>query len=288
MNTGIEYALGAMLCFGISDLIYKRGAAAGALPHHLLMVQSWLFFPSVFLFGLLTHALIFTRAALWGSAAGLFMTVGFYNFAYSLRFGLISVNAPIFRLNFVITALLAVVLFGEPLGLSKIVAIGFALLAVWFLLAVSENGIAPAGGEGRSSLPRVIIATLFVGVGNVIYKFGLREGATPASLVVAQAMVVVTLSTAMAGFKDRRILLRVTLRFAPAAAVVLAFAFAFLIEGLAYGDASVIVPIAQMGFGVTALIGFLVLGEPITMKKGLGLLSALVSLTIFAYGLPAQ
>src|SRR5258708_1559512 len=123
MDTGIEYALGAMLCFGIGDLIYKRSGASGVLPHRLLMVQSWVFLPSVALFGAVTNTLTMTEASLWGSLAGLFMTVGFYNFAHSLRSGSISVNAPIFRLGFVITALLAVLLFGEPLDLYKVVAI---------------------------------------------------------------------------------------------------------------------------------------------------------------------
>ena len=45
MTPGIAYALGAMLLFGLGDLVYKRGAAAGAQPHHFLMVQSWAFLP---------------------------------------------------------------------------------------------------------------------------------------------------------------------------------------------------------------------------------------------------
>jgi uncharacterized membrane protein len=285
MNTGIEYALGAMLCFGIADLIYKRGGASGVLPHHLLMVQSWVFLPSVVLFGLVTNSLVMSKATLWGLLVGLFMTVGFYNFAHSLRSGSISVNAPIFRLSFVITALLAVLLFGESLDLYKIVAIGFALVAVWFLMVTPRCGDEPVA---QASLLRVMIATISVGIGNVIYKFGLQAGATPASLIIAQAAVVVTLSMAMTVVKDRRIRPSiVTLRFASAAGVMLALAFVFLLQGLARGDASVVVPIAQMGFGVTALVGFLFLGEPITLRKGLGLLAALASLATFAYGLPS-
>ena len=56
MTPGIEYALGAMLFFGLGDLIYKRGAAAGAQPHHFLMVQSWVFAPSVVLYAVLAFA----------------------------------------------------------------------------------------------------------------------------------------------------------------------------------------------------------------------------------------
>jgi drug/metabolite transporter (DMT)-like permease len=286
MNSAIAYALGAMLCFAIGDLIYKRGGAAGVLPHHLLMVQSWVFLPSVAFFGFVTNTLQMTAAALWGCLVGVFMAVGFYNFAHSLRSGSISVNAPIFRLSFVITALLAVILFGEQLNLFKVVAIGLAIVAVWLLMATPVQSATRLNGESRFPLLRVMIATASVGIGNVIYKFGLQAGATPASLIVAQAAVVVTTSTALTVVKDRHIRPSfVTLRYASAAAIVLAIAFALLLEGLAHGDASVVVPIAQMGFGVTALVGFLFLREPITVRKGLGLLSALASLATFAFSL---
>src|SRR6266853_901500 len=121
MTPGIEYALGAMLFFGLGDLVYKRGAAAGAQPHHFLMVQSWVFTPTVALYGWATGSLEFSAAAIeWGALAGVFVLVGFYNFAHSLRTGSISINAPIFRLSFVLTAALAVLFLGEPLTQYKV------------------------------------------------------------------------------------------------------------------------------------------------------------------------
>jgi len=223
MTPSIKYALGALLFFGIGDLIYKRGAAAGAQPHQLLMVQSWVFMPTVAIYGLSTASLLFVAGTAWGALAGLFMMIGFYNFAHSLKSGSISVNAPVFRLSFVITATLAVLLLGEPLDPYKIVGITLALTAVWLLLGASAGKDAGRHHETRSSLLRVLVATTSVGIGNVIYKLGLRAGATPASLIVAQALVVVTLSTALAGAIDRRIRpSAAALRYAPAAAVVLA------------------------------------------------------------------
>jgi drug/metabolite transporter (DMT)-like permease len=282
MTPGIEYALGALLCFGVGDLIYKRGGAAGAPPHQLLMVQSWVFLPSVTLYGLLTGSLRFVPGTLWGALAGLFMMIGFYNFAHSLKSGSISINAPIFRLSFVLSAALAIAVLGEPLTARKIVGIALALAAAWLLLGAP----AAAGAdhpESRSSLARVLVATAAVGIGNVIYKFGLRAGATPASLIVAQAAVVVPLSTAFAAVVDRGIRPSgAVLPYAPAAAVVLAVAFALMVESLARGEASVMVPIAQMGFGATALLGFVFLGEPFTARKGVGLLAALAALAGFA------
>ena len=87
MSSGLAYAFAAMLFFGIGDLIYKRGGLAGAPPHQLLMVQSWVFLPSVVLFGLFSGALALVPATLWGALAGLFMTIGFYNCWRPLRPG---------------------------------------------------------------------------------------------------------------------------------------------------------------------------------------------------------
>ncbi len=276
MTPGIEYALGAMLLFGLGDLVYKRGAAAGAQPHHFLMVQSWVFTPTVALYGLATGSLEFSAASvLWGALAGVFALVGFYNFAHSLRTGSISINAPVFRLSFVLTAALAVVLLGEPLTRYKVAGIALALAAVWLLLGAPAPGDAAGRRETRSSLARVLIATATV---------GLQAGADPASMITAQGVVVITLATAFVGAVDRRIgPSRAALRYAPRAAVVLAFAFAFMVEGMKRAEASVVVPIAQMGFVVTALLGFLFLRESFTARKGVGLAAALAALASLAY-----
>jgi len=284
MSPGIPYALGAMLLFGVGDLIYKRGAAVGALPHQFLMVQSWAFLPTVATYGLLTGSLTFVKGALWGLPVGVFVLTGFYNFAHSLKSGPVSVNAPVFRLSFVITAALAVALLGEPLGARKLAGIALALAAVWLLLA------APAATdtgrhETRSSLVRVLVATAAIGVGNFIYKFGLRAGATPASLIVAQACVVVSSSTTLTRIVDGRIRpSRAVLRYAPLAGVAIALAFCMMVESLARGEASVMVPVAQMGFFATSLIGFLFLREPFSLRKGAGLVAALAAMLFLAGG----
>src|SRR5260221_14168825 len=114
MTPGIGSALGAMLFLGLGDLIYKRGAGAGAPPHHFLMVQSWVFTPLVVLYAVLTGSLRFVAGSLWGAFAGLFILIGFYNFAHSLKSGSISINAPVFRLSFVLTAPLAGLPPGQP------------------------------------------------------------------------------------------------------------------------------------------------------------------------------
>jgi drug/metabolite transporter (DMT)-like permease len=285
VTAGIAYALGAMLFFGLGDLLYKRGAAAGASAHQFLMVQTWVFLPAVVLYGLATGSLVFAAGSLWGALAGFFAYTGFYNFAYSLRHGSISVNAPVFRLSFVITAVLAVLLLAEPVTVWKAAGIALALVAVWLLLAAPAAQVDAARRSTRESLLRVLVATAAVGVANFLYKLGVLAGATPASLVVTQACVAVPLASAFAAALDGGVRpARVALRHAPLAALALALAFAFLVESLQRGEASVVVPIAQMGFVVTALAGFVLLGERFTARKGVGLLAALAALASLAHG----
>jgi uncharacterized membrane protein len=284
MSTGLEFALGAMLFFGLGDLVYKRGAAAGAQAHHFLMVQAWVFAPSVVLYAALTGSLRFVAGSAWGALAGLFALIGFYNFAHSLKSGAISINAPIFRLSFVLTAALAIALLGEPLTPYKVAGIALALVAAWLLLGAPAPAEA-ARRETRSSLVRVLVATTAVGLGNFVYTLGLRAGATPGSLIVAQAAVVVSLATIFSAAVDRRIApSRAALRYAPQAAIVLAAAFTFMVEAMARGQASVAVPIAQMGFVVTALLGFFFLRERFTARKGAGIAAALAALASLAHG----
>lgn len=278
MTPGLGLAMGAMICYGVGDLVYKRAASAGAAAHRFLMVQAWIFGIVVLLYGLVTGTLVFNLPVLWGAVAGVFAFTGFYNFARSLRTGNVSINAPIFRLSFTVTAALAVVLLGETVNAWKITGLALALGAVWLLLG--GNGRPAAGSRMKTgSLVRVLVATLAVAIANLIYKIGLQAGATPASLLVVQAGVVITMSSTMVGIVDRRIRpTATTVRHAAVAAVILAVAFIFLLESLARGPASVLVPVAQMGFVVTATIGFLLLREPFTVRKGLGIAVAFAAL----------
>jgi len=285
MTHGIEYAIAAMICFGLADFVYKRAAGAGVQAHHFMMVQAWFFAPTVVLYGLFTRTLAFSASALWGAAAGLLVFTGLYNFARSLKGGAVSVNAPIFRLSFTITAALAVLLLGEPLTAFKLAGLALALAAVWLLLGGAGTGATPASRTTGSSLLRVLIATLALGIANFIYKIGVHAGATPATLLVAQAGVFISLATGFSCAIDRGIKPSVsTWSHAATAAILFVFGFVFLLESLTRGQASVLVPIAQMGFVVTAALGIVFMKESFTLRKGAGLAVALAALMCLARG----
>jgi uncharacterized membrane protein len=280
MTPGLGFALVAMLGFGVSDLIYKRGAAAGIKAGEFIMLQAWVFCPSMTLYAWLTGRLDLRAAALWGALAGAFLSVAMYNFAMSLRGGAVSTNAPIFRLNFTLTAALAIFFLGETITVTKCAALLCALIAVWLLLHEPTSKLKPMSA---GSLIRILIATAAMALTNLFYKVGLQHGTLPESMVVAQAWVFCPTATALGWLEKRRF--NPTpggWRYPSLAALALAVAFVSLMHGLALGPASVLVPVAQMGFVFTALIGVTMFGERLNFRKGTGLVVAIVALALFA------
>lgn len=283
MNQPILYAVVAMACYGLSDFIYKRAAGAGIRAERFLMAQAWFFCPTVIVYALATHTLFFHPAALWGSLAGIFYFVGFFCFIVSLAAGSVSTNASIFRLNFIVTVLLAVAVLGEPLTLRKTLGLALALLATWLLVGSGTTKDLAFKRDQQRSLIQVAIATVAFGAATFFHTLGLREGVNPETLTVAQAAFFMPLATFVGYRADRTLRLPiVTFKYAIAAAIMLLSATLFLLRGLVTGQASVLVPIAQMGFIVAALLGVIVLRERVTVRKAVGLVSAMAALGVLA------
>jgi drug/metabolite transporter (DMT)-like permease len=288
MHQSIVCAVAAMLCYGVSDFVYKQGAVAGIRADHFLMGQAWFFVPLVWLYALATHTLVVNAAAMWGLLAGALVFIGFYFFIRSLATGAVSTNASIFRMNFIVTVVLVVVLLGEPLTPGKIAGLSLALLATWLLLApASEQANSAheksADATRRRSLVQVVIATLAFGTSHFFHTVGLRHGALPETMAAAQGALFMPLATVVVFATDRNLRPpRITFRYSAATAVMLFGATILLLRGVAEGQASVVVPIAQMGFVIAALLGIFVLHERVTVRKVIGLVSALGALAVLA------
>ena len=286
MTPGIAQALGTLALYALLDLAYKRAASAGIASRHLLTVQAWCYAPAITLYGLATGTLVpFTPAFLWGMAAGLLTWIALYHFARSLAMGALSTIAPVFRLSFVFTAALAMWLLGEPVTGWKLAGLGAALAAVWLLL------FEPAvHGSARRPLSlrvwlRILLATAAMAVVNLCYKLGMLAGGSPATVLVGQASVFLPLATGFAWYTDRRIAPPpAAWRHGPVTATLLFFATLLLLSGLAVGEASLLIPVAQMSFVATALFGIAALREPLPARKLAGLASAVAALACLAVG----
>jgi uncharacterized membrane protein len=283
MNQPLVYAIVALVCYGLTDFIYKQAAVAGIRTTHLLMVQGWLFFPLVILYAVATHTLVPDSAALWGSLAGAFVFIGLHYFIRSLTTGSVSTNASIFRLNFIVTVLLVVGFLGEPLTPRKAAGLALALAATWLLVGAGVGADRGPSDAPRRSLVQIGVATLAFGASNFLHTVGLRHGAVPETLAVAQAAVFTPLATIFVYVADGKLRPSpVTFKYSGATALALIGATIFLLRGVAGGQASVVVPITQMGFIIAALLGIFVLRERVTVRKATGLVLALAALATLA------
>ena len=67
MEMNFTCALGAMFCYGLADLVYKRAAMAGVRVPQFLMLQAWFFAPAVLAYALVKDELQWAPPAAWGA-----------------------------------------------------------------------------------------------------------------------------------------------------------------------------------------------------------------------------
>jgi len=102
-------------------------------------------------------------------------------------------------------------------------------------------------------------------------------------MIAAQAWVFCPSATLLYWFANRRFVFTPgAWRYGAAAAVLLMTGFILLLHGLSTGYASVLVPVAQMGFVITALLGAVLFRERLDMRKVTGIMIAVGALGLFA------
>jgi uncharacterized membrane protein len=280
VSAGVSYALLTLFCFGLNDLLFKRAAQHRAASHQVMMVLTLTMLPLFVAYGLATRSIAPAPVALWGALGGLFAFFGFYNFSRSLSYGAVSVLSPIFRLQFVVTAVLALAFLGEELSVAKIGGLALAVAAVWLLLAN------PAGAKAEiphAAIARVLMATVAVGIAFFLFKLALRQGATPATVLLCQVLALSSASTVLSVYLDHGFAASpAALRYGIPFGISQAVGFAALIIGLSIGEASILVPIAQLSFVLTAVVGLTLLREPATARKMTGLAAAVGAVALLA------
>lgn len=280
MASGVAYALLTLFCFGLNDLLFKRAAQHHAASHQVMMILTLTMLPLFVAYGLATRSIVPAPVALWGSLGGLFAFFGFYNFSRSLSYGAVSVLSPIFRLQFVVTAVLALAFLSEHLSVAKVAGLGLAMAAVWLLLG---NSAGTKAEIPRAAIVRVLLATIAVGVAFFLFKLALRQGATPATVLLCQILALSSASTALSLYLDRGFAASpAALRYGIPFGVSQAVGFGALIKGLAVGEASILVPIAQLSFVLTAVVGLTFLKEAVTARKTAGLVAAVGAVALLA------
>ena len=286
-SLAVTLAVAALLLGAVADLLYRVAQQRGIDAPNFIFWQSTIF--TAIIWGVAVSSwgifgddgpvdFIHRSTWLYGVPAGVFGYLGLTLFVASLRTGDASVNAPIFRLNFVVTALGAIVILGESADPIKLGGILLAVLAVLVLLNITQ--ISAIRSDLRSIL-LAVAASGFFGVAGLISKAGLDTGDIGAIPMVLTQTVGFQQAAIITLLRRRNFsITRPVAQFAPGIAVIQVTWAVLLFESLRIGDASISYPIVQMSFVITAVLAVIFLKEEMNWSKGGGLVLAIIAVAV--------
>lgn len=269
MSPGVGFALASLIFAGVNDFIFKKQSDDGSGRAAYMAVVGAVWF-AVFALAALVSGTPAPGAApgvtlAWGLAAGALSVSANYLLIGSLRTIGAAVGATIYRMNMVAAAAVGVIFLGEPLGAAKLS--GFALAAAALMLFAAGSGA--FGGRGiELGLGLAFAASLLRAGMGIGYKLAAEAGVHGDWFLAIQGLV--WLVTGAAG-----VLLRGRGPGLGAALIRRGLISGLFICGIVYffrralelGKASVVIPIAQMSFALTALISRFALGERLNGRK---------------------
>ncbi|MFQ5693243.1 MAG: EamA family transporter [Nitrospinota bacterium] len=272
----------SMLAQGASDFVYKKAQDRGIVLETYLLVEAVPFSAVALLFGALRGGLHVNRATVgFGLAFGVFSFIAIFLFVTSLREGEVGVNTLIFRLNFVLVAVLAILWLGEAWTASVGTGLFLAVLAIGVVTLWGRGGDRRPGSSRSVGL--ALVAMVFFAVLGVLFKIAMRAGANPGWAIVFAAASWSVCAAALVVARRRYAFPSNNWRFLPITGALKSFSFFLLLYAFRLGgSASVVVPIVQLSFLVTLLLAALVLREPLTRPKLLGLALAVAAIAAFS------
>lgn len=283
MTAAVALAL-VSLCFaGLNDVVFKRYAARdrsrGMLVFGIGVV--WLALQVLVLLGQGRAPRTDPDTLAYGAATGVVLAASNILLIEGLKHVEVSLGSTIYRLNTVGVALLSFLFLQEALTAAKATGIGIAVLAVLLLVRPSH----PAQGAPAPALfvGMVVLASLLRAVYGVVSKAGLTAGADADTMILMAAGCWVVAGALYALLKEGRF--RPTGKKAAYALLsgVLVFLIVnALIAAVARGEASVVIPIANLSFLAAMLLSVALGMERLTGRKVVAVACALAAIGLLS------
>ena len=215
---------------------------------------------------------------MYGLLTGAFLVLANILLIESLTGLDVSLGSMIYRLNTIGVVAISFVLLGEDVGFIKLLGVGIGIAAVLILYRRGDGVSIPI-----LFFVMAVVASASRAIYGVASKVALEQSASAEGLLVIAATSWIVGGFAYAAFREKRI--RITGKKAVYAVVSGFLAFAVvnaLIEALKHGEASVIVPIANLSFVVAMLLSVFLGMEELSGRKYLAIGCAAMSVFLMA------
>ena len=283
MNVAVLFALMSLLCVGINDVVFKRysrktrsrGMYLSGIGLMWLVLQCLLMHVNGEAFA--TDA----NTILWGIAGGLLLTIANLLLLECFTHLDVSLGSSIYRLNTIGVVVLSYLFLAESLDAIKLLAIACGVVAV-LLLYQRPDRVVGVQVFGLSFWIAILASVLRASYG-VTTKAGLTLGANRSTIVALFALSWILGGLCYAGFRERRVIITTKkIGYSALSGTLVFLNVNFLVAGLEYGEASIVVPIANLGFLVAFVIAVVLRMERLSLRKCLALGCAILSIVLLS------
>jgi len=267
-DLAITFAVLSLVFGGLNEIVFKRYSARersrGMMISGVGLVWSLLLYADVSLRG--DHIDFSNGAGLYGLSAGIVVAAANILLLESLRHMEVSLGSTIYRLNTIVVVFLSVILLGETITFIKFAGVACGVIAVLLLYRHHHN--TGQTGTLKLGLTLVIIGALLRAAYGVITKAGLSQGADADAL-----MLIAALSWIVSGFlyaffiEHRYAITRKKIGYALLSGCLVYGIVKSLLTALSYGEASVVITVANLSFLMALLVALILKMEKLSARK---------------------
>ncbi len=283
IKSGIIFALLSLLFAGVNDVIFKKYSnkdrSRGMYVFGIGII--WTFLQIIVLnIQEISFSYDFVSIS-YGLTAGLLLTVSNILLLESLTNIDVSLGSTIYRLNTVGVVILSFFVLHEPLGSFKIVGIICGLIAVLFLF-----------NKGKKTYQDInftmffliaVAASLIRASYGIITKMGISSNAEPNIMLLLISLSWIIGGALYAKLRERRFkITRKKIIYSIVSGILVFLIVNFLMLALEHGQASIVIPIANMSFIFALLISITLRMELLTFRKCFAVGFAVVSIILLA------
>ena len=285
MSNGVYFALLSMIFAGINDVVFKKysakersrgmyvfgiGVTWATLQMLFMQIQSVPFKAEI-------------NTMKYGLITGGLLTASNILLVESLTHINVSLGSTVYRLNTIGVVILSFLVLGESVGAYKILGIIIGIIAVLSMYQGSHTST--PDGKSAMFLWLCIFASLFRALYGVVSKAGLTAKADPQSILLFIAFCWVVGGVIYAKAVEKRfVVTKKKIIYSLLSGFMVFCIVNFLMTGLKYEQASVVIPIANMSFIVALFVSIVLKIEQLDVKKSVAACLAICSILLLSLG----
>ena len=282
MSHAILFALLSLFSAGLLDVVYKRYSrkdrSRGTYVFGIGVV--WCVLQTVTLAVSGEPLVVDTTSIRYGLFAGLCLTLSNLLLLESLTHINISLGSTVYRLNTIVVVVMAFLFLDEDLGSLKLLGVGLGIVAVALLYKPDSKAVSTEIND--HFLPFFLIAvaaSLFRAGYGVITRGGILSQADPQTMLLICAFCWVVGGALYARLREGRFrLTKKKAGYALASGVLVFLVVTFLMLAVKYGEASIVIPIANMSFIMAMIISLVLQYETFNFRKGAAMIVACLAI----------